>query len=142
MGRKYAIRNTEGIYFVTFTIVNWLDVFIRDEYREIFLDSLKHCIKEKGLRIHAYCLMTSHVHLILSVEDGYDLSSVIRDFKSYTSKMIMDSIANNQRESRREWLMWFFERAGAKNKRNGKRQFCNNIIILLNYQRMKCLTND
>ena len=66
MGRKYAIRDQEALHFVTFTVVNWIDLFVRDAYKEIIVDSLKYCQHEKGLSIHAYCIMTSHVHAILS----------------------------------------------------------------------------
>lgn len=45
MDRKYAIRNQEKFYFVTFTVVYWLDVFIREEYKSIFLDSVRYCQK-------------------------------------------------------------------------------------------------
>ena len=79
MGRKYAIRDKGAVYFVTFTVVNWIDVFIRNDYKEIIIDSLKYCQTNKGLNVHAYCIMTSHVHLILSVQDGFVLSDVIRD---------------------------------------------------------------
>jgi putative transposase len=54
MGRKYAIRDQDQFYFVTFTTVYWLDVFIREEYKSIFLDSIKHCQKEKGLLVGAW----------------------------------------------------------------------------------------
>ena len=67
--------------------------------------------------------MTSHIHLILSVERGLSLSNVIRDFKSFTSTQIKKAIRENSHESRREWLMWMFERAGKKNKRNSNFQF-------------------
>ena len=77
MGRKYAIRDQEALYFVTFTIVHWIDLFIRDEYKEVLIDSLDYCQLHKGLRVHAYCLMTSHVHLILSVDEGNRGSSNI-----------------------------------------------------------------
>ncbi|MTI23330.1 transposase, partial [Fulvivirga kasyanovii] len=60
----------------------WIDLFIRGEYREVITDSLKYCHTNKGLQIHAYCIMTSHVHLILSTEEDNKLSDVIRDFKS------------------------------------------------------------
>ena len=103
---------------MTFTVVNWIDLFIRDEYREVITDSLKYCHKNKGLQIHAYCIMTSHIHLILSTEEGNALSDVIRDFKSFTSTKLKSCIKENSAESRREWLIWMFERAGKKNKRN------------------------
>lgn len=62
--------------------------------------------------------MTSHIHLIISANEGYDLSSIIRDFKSYTSTKLKESIKQHPKESRKDWLMWVFERAGKKNKRN------------------------
>jgi len=118
MGRKYAIRDQQGLHFVTFTVVNWIDLFIRDEYKETIIESLRYCQKRKGLSVYAYCIMTSHIHLIVSSEEGANLSDVIRDFKSYTSTQLKNKIKENSKESRREWLIWMFERAGKKNKRN------------------------
>lgn len=118
MGRKYAIRDQSAMHFVTFTVVYWIDLFIRDDYKVVLTDSLRYCQQNKGLIIHAWCIMTSHVHLIISVEQGYILSDVIRDFKSHTSTQLKQRIKGNSEESRREWMLWMFERAGKKNKRN------------------------
>ena len=118
MGRKYVIRDQNGLYFVTFTVVNWVDVFIRDEYREIIIESLRFCQKNKGLKVYAYCIMTSHVHLIISSKEGFNLSETIRDFKSFTSGKLKRCIMENGRESRRKWLMEMFRHAGEQNKRN------------------------
>lgn len=35
----YKIRDKEGVHFVTFAVVEWVDVFTRKEYRDILLDS-------------------------------------------------------------------------------------------------------
>jgi putative transposase len=51
----YKIRSKEGIHFITFAIVQWIDVFTRKEYRDIVLDSIKYCQKEKGLQLYAWC---------------------------------------------------------------------------------------
>ncbi|MCV9388649.1 transposase [Reichenbachiella ulvae] len=119
MGRKYAIRDQLSIHSVTFTVVNWINIFIRDYYKETILSSLKYCQENKHLQVHAYCIMTSHVHLIISVSEG-ELSDVIRDLKSFTSRQIKEILQDKAyAESRREWLLWMFERAGKKNKRNG-----------------------
>ena len=45
----YKIRNQQGLHFITFAVVEWVDVFSRKEYCEILLTSLEYCIKEKGL---------------------------------------------------------------------------------------------
>ena len=46
---SYKFNDQEGMYFVTFTVVEWVDIFTREDYISIILDSLKHCQKEKGL---------------------------------------------------------------------------------------------
>jgi len=65
MSRKYKIKDQERPYFLTFTVINWIDAFIRNEYRNIFIDSVKFCQQNKGLEVYAYCIMTSHVHMII-----------------------------------------------------------------------------
>ncbi len=66
MGIENKIR--EGyLYFLTMTVVDWVDIFTREAYRQIIIDSLKFCQKEKGLEIYAWCLMTNHLHMIVSV---------------------------------------------------------------------------
>lgn len=123
MGRKYSIKDQQGIYFVTFTVIKWLDLFIRDQYKEIFIESLRYCQENKGLKVYGYCVMTSHVHLILSVEEGNELSGVIRDIKSFTSRKIRLELEGAQYESRREFLLWMMKREGERNKRNKGFQF-------------------
>jgi len=49
MSRKYKFNNTDSLYFISFATVYWIDVFIRNEYKLIMLDSWKYCQKEKGL---------------------------------------------------------------------------------------------
>jgi putative transposase len=123
MGRKYQIRDQRSIYFVTFTVVNWIDIFIRDCYREIFISSIKYCQDNKGLEVYAYCIMTSHVHLILGTRGENNLEDIIRDLKSFTSRHVRKELEGNFTESRREWILWMFTRAGKKNKRNNDFQF-------------------
>lgn len=118
----YKIRNKEGIHFLTFAVVEWVDVFTRKEYRDILVNSLKHCQKERGLVIYSWCLMSNHVHLIISAKNN-DTSDILRDFKKYTSKEIIKAIAENESESRRDWMLEIFKRAGAENSRNSAYQF-------------------
>lgn len=102
MGFKYKV-NDNGIYFVTTTIVGWIDVFTRKELAEIIIDSLKYCQKEKGLVIYAWCLMPSHLHMLASADEGKNLSDIMRDFKKFTSKRITSTIAKINES--RDWLI-------------------------------------
>ena len=88
MSRKYKIKDQDKLHFVTFTVVEWIDVFIRHEYKEIFLDSVKYCQKNKGLEVYAWVIMTNHVHMILRAAPDHMLENIIRDLKSHTSRTI------------------------------------------------------
>ena len=92
MSEKYKVNNPNGIYFITCTIIGWVDLFTRPEYKDILIQSLKYCIKKKGLLVHAYVIMSSHIHLIVSAKDGAHLPSIIRDFKTFTSKSLLKEI--------------------------------------------------
>ncbi len=122
MSRKYKFRDNDKLYFVSFATVYWIDVFIRDEYRHLLLDSLRHCQEKKGLEVYAWCLMTSHVHLIIGSQ-GEKMQDILRDFKSFTSRQMRQAIQEHPQESRREWMLWMMERAGRKNSNNQKSGF-------------------
>lgn len=122
MSRNYKMHNPEGIYFLTFTVIGWIDVFSRLVYKEILTDSLRHCIANKGLHIHAWVIMSNHVHLIASAEHN-NLPDIVRDLKKYTSKKIVEEISMNPQESRREWMLAIFRNAGQYNRNNKEYQF-------------------
>lgn len=116
MGSRYKITDPEGLYFVTFTIVGWIDLFIRNDYRDRFISSISYCVKEKGLNLHAFVIMTSHVHMIISSKEGFDMVATIRDLKKYTSKELIKLIKEIP-ESRREWMLNKFSYEAKRTKR-------------------------
>ena len=59
MSTKYKATTKDEVYFITITTVGWLDVFTRNEYKDLFIESLVYCQKNKGLEIHAWCPPTS-----------------------------------------------------------------------------------
>ena len=109
MGLTYTVSDQKGQYFVTFTVNQWIDVFTRNIYKDILIDSLKFCQHNKGLKIYAWVLMSNHIHLIIS-SDTRNLSDVIRDFKKFTSTKLINAISNNERESRKNWLIWLLKK--------------------------------
>ncbi len=117
----YKIRDQSKPHFVTFTVVDWVDVFTRKRYKDILLESIAYCQKEKGLVVYGYVIMSNHMHCVLQSETE-DLSGLIRDFKKYTAKRILESI-KSEPESRREWMLERFAKAGQKHGRNKTYQF-------------------
>ncbi|AOW16909.1 transposase [Polaribacter vadi] len=122
MSRKYKFREKSGAYFISFAIVNWIDVFTRDLYYNCITESLDFCRKNKGMEIYGYCIMTNHIHLIFRSSLN-DPSGLIRDFKGFTSRKLLKMIEENAQESRRDWMLWMFERAGKKNSNVANKQF-------------------
>lgn len=112
-GVHYSIR-PDKTYFLTLTVIDWIDVFTRANHKMLLIDSLKFCQQEKGLNIFAWCLMPSHLHLIANTTVHFELADVVRDFKKFTSKSIINQI-QNEAESRREWMLHRFEYAGKNN---------------------------
>ena len=110
MSRKYKFNNKEGIYFVSFATVYWIDVFIRESYFELMIQALSFFRKERGMLIYGYCIMPSHVHLLFQA-------------KKFTATNLVNLIRDNQQESRKEWLLWMFKRAGTKSSNVTHYQF-------------------
>ena len=52
MSRKYKFHDQDKLYFISFATVHWIDVFVREEYMKIVLDSWKFRQEKKGLEIY------------------------------------------------------------------------------------------
>ena len=110
-GDRYVIADQNACYFLTFTVVDWVDVFIRPVYKQIIVDSLNFCIEKKGLFVYGWCLMTNHIHLVAQAKETYKLSHIIRDFKKFTANAVLQAI-EDEPESRKDWMLYRFEFAG------------------------------
>ncbi len=109
-------------YFLTLTTVGWIDVFNRQEYINELINNLKFCQDNKGLELFAYVIMSSHIHLVARREGG-KLNELLRDFKSFTAKRIIQLVEDNNKESRKEWMLHLFKYYAKYQKQNTKYQF-------------------
>ena len=122
-GGGYKISDQYGLYFLTFTICGWVDVFTRKETKQIIVESLDYCIKNKGLVLYGYVIMTNHIHLIARAgEKTTGLSDIIRDFKKHTSKEIIKWMNESNKESRKEWMQVVFKFHAKLNSNNSEYQ--------------------
>ena len=122
MSKKYKFGDSDKLYFISYAVIDWIDVFIRDEYKEILLESWRYCQNQKNLEIYGWCIMTSHIHMIIG-SAGRPLEKTIGEMKSFTSTQLRKAIADNPVESRKEWMLWMMESAGGKNTNNNDWQF-------------------
>ncbi|MBS1584435.1 MAG: transposase [Bacteroidetes bacterium] len=123
MSSRYKVHDDQLPHFVTSTVIGWVDALTRDLYKDIICESLVYCTEEKGLLLHAWVIMSNHIHLVVSAKDGYAISAIMRDFKKHTSKTILEAIENNIQESRRTWMLNMFGYAGRNNNSNKDFQF-------------------
>jgi REP element-mobilizing transposase RayT len=110
MSHIYKFHNPEGAYFVSFAVVEWIDVFTRNEYKEILIGSLSYSQENKGMEIYAWCMMTNHVHLVFKSVGEYTPENLFGDLKRFTSREIIKAIIDNPKESRKEWLLEQFKK--------------------------------
>lgn len=99
--------NFDAVFFVTLTIVDWIDIFSRQQYVQLLVKNLQYCQQNKGLEIYAYVVMTNHLHMVAGQQEGR-LNDVLAHFKSYTAKIILSAIESNPAESRKHWLLHMF----------------------------------
>ncbi|MFT4968758.1 MAG: putative transposase [Chitinophagales bacterium] len=122
----------DDLYFITLTIVDWINLFDKLEYKDIIVRNLAYCIKNEHLKIYAYVIMSNHLHMICSRGEK-DLNELLGRFKSYTSKAFLKEINENPKESRRDWLLILFRRASRKNNQYSKHhlwQYTNHPVLL------------
>lgn len=122
MSRNYKFHNPAGVYFVSFATVYWIDVFTRQLYFNVLAESIDYCRRKKGMELFAYCFMPSHVHLIFR-SSNLKPSGLIRDFKKHTSKEVIRVIKENPQESRKEWMLKMFKKAGKEKGNISTHQF-------------------
>ncbi len=121
MDEGYIIRDQTLPHFITATVVDWIDVFSRKTYRDEVIASFDYCIKNKGMNLYGYVIMSNHIHMIVQSEDG-KLSDLIRDFKKFTARTILNKI-QIEPESRRDWMLQRFALATQSHSRNKNYQF-------------------
>ena len=117
----YKIRDQTLPHFITATVVDCVDVFTRKNYRDIVVECLDFCIREKGMVLFGYVIMSNHIHMVVQSNNG-KLSNLIRDFKKFTATKILEKI-QSEPESRREWILERFKLAAESHTRNKNYQF-------------------
>jgi REP element-mobilizing transposase RayT len=126
MSENYKFYNPDGVYFVSFSVVNWLDVFVDDHYIDILLEILHYCQKEKGMEIYAWCIMTNHVHLVFRSTGRILPGKLLGDFKRYTSKRIVKVIKSARIDNTHRRFLHTFKEAAQKSSNVGHYKFWRN----------------
>ena len=77
MARPLRIEYPGAFYHVMHRGNAQADIFLSERDREKFLEYLSHSVERYGLKIHTYCLMTNHYHLLVETPES-NLSQAIK----------------------------------------------------------------
>jgi REP-associated tyrosine transposase len=89
---RYGFVSDPAAYFVTFSIVEWLPVFVTEAPCKIITDSFNFCHANKNLRISAYVIMPTHLHAIVfdSAWDAKRLEQTLIDMRKFTGRRLIE----------------------------------------------------
>lgn len=104
----HDLNNRQACYFISFDTVDWVDIFIRPVYKQVIVHTLNHFIESKGLKVHAWCLMSNHLQLIAQAQEGYVLDDIENDYRIFTTVKILEAL-DAEPAIRKEWMLERFE---------------------------------
>ena len=99
MGLRFKIEGSGYLWYVTTTVVDFTQVFVKEEYVLLLINNLKYYRNQHNFRLIAYVIMPEHLHVILWLLGKSSISDVMRDFKKYSSVQIKEELhaEENQR---------------------------------------------
>lgn len=97
-GRTNLINET--FFFVTTTVVKFLNVFKDDYACSLLIKTIKYYQQKYQFNILAYVIMPSHFHWIVEVKPELGtISEIMRDIKKYSAWDLMDYLKTNKKYS-------------------------------------------
>jgi REP element-mobilizing transposase RayT len=118
------------IFFVTTTVINFLNVFTDPKACDILVSNIKHYQEKYHFTILAYVIMPSHFHWIVLVDNKYGtISDIMRDIKKYSAWEIMDYLSSKNDKTcfnvapgkyigqKRKFWMYRFHDEGIRNEK-------------------------
>lgn len=91
---RYRLAEGIGVYFITFTVVDWLPIFIDEQSVQVLIDSCSYCISTKFLCVCAYVVMPNHFHAVV-FDKEYDndrLHQTLTSLRKFTGNRLADYV--------------------------------------------------
>lgn len=92
MAKLFRINLPEHCYFVTTKTINQIPIFRNGRYIDYLLENIKFYREKFGFKLLGYVVMLNHFHALITPSTKGDISSIMRDIKSYTRKQIFDDL--------------------------------------------------
>jgi putative transposase len=81
--------------FYTSTILDWKPLLKYDKYKDIIIDSLQYLVNQKRIILHAFVIMSNHIHIIWQPSQGESPITIQLSFMKYTAQQIKFDLQNN-----------------------------------------------
>ena len=67
-----------AVYHITHRGNNRMPIFNTDQDRAVYLKYLEEALDGRSFKVHAYCLMGNHIHMLVSADDPLDIPAVLQ----------------------------------------------------------------
>ncbi|MTI88438.1 MAG: transposase [Balneolaceae bacterium] len=109
MGRsRYKFHENYYPYFVTSSIVGGLPLFMNPALTDIILKAMSYMQEKNKVILNAYVIMPNHIHMIA---EHSRLPVMLRRFKSYTARSIIDYLESHDKQ-------WYIAQLKSRKIRN------------------------
>ena len=81
----------ERIYFITYIIYKWIQIYTEEKYFYLVYKWFDHMKQHYGNKVHGYVIMPNHLHLLLYIsERSPDVSKLVQNAKRFQTYGIID----------------------------------------------------
>ena len=96
---------TEYCHFFTATNLEWKNLLLKDKYKDVVIESMRHLVKNKKVIIYGFVLMNNHIHLLWQMRAGIKRDAVQRDFLKHTAQEIKNDMLDNHKDELQQYLV-------------------------------------
>ncbi len=100
-------QDPQHLYFITASICGWKPLFYQPVYASIVFDSLQWLRTQKRMKLFAFVLMPTHLHVIIKPEN-FTIGEILQQLGSFTSHAIIKQLAVDNCQ---DLLQYFSEHA-------------------------------
>ena len=111
--RYKTIFSSDNIYFITFTICDWQNVFVNEKYCNLVYKWFDYAKENYNNKIHAYVIMPNHIHVLMYISNQSPaIAKLIQNAKRFLAYGIVDLLEKDKRQD----LLEIFQRKSNQKK--------------------------
>ena len=127
---KRRRKNYEHLtLFITGNVAHRVPLFrLWPEANKIFIDNLDFYRRKYGFLVYGYVVMPDHYHLLVALKPGTSLNNLLRDFKSFVGRQIVEGLDQSRRTDLLERFRVNVQPRRRKDAQHQVLQYDNDIV--------------